>query len=248
VLVLRGQGHQIQDDLRLTPPSLWEVRARENSDSVSAVAASWAVLWGAFSVGDSTASRILRVLPPVIHVPQEHGRPSLWIDKLRPILVDEIIHSGLGSQAIVQGVMKLLVVLAVRRFVSTLPATERDKISAYLDPEIGPALAVIHARFDHPWTVGTLAQEAAMSRSSFASKFVARLGLPPLEYVTRVRMEHAKLMLTDRQQQLKQVARSVGYLSESAFSSAFRRVEGVSPAHYREHLSRLPAPPPIPSP
>jgi AraC-like DNA-binding protein len=237
VLVLHGRGHQLQDDLRVTPAVLWDYRVHEKANPVPAATASWAVLGGAYHATDSTALRLLHTLPPIIHVPREHVRPLLWTDKLLPIMADEMIHSAAGSEAIAQGIMHLLFALAVRRYVLTLPSCQRNKLDAFLDPEIGPALAVIHARFDQPWTVGALAREIAMSRSSFASKFVACLGIPPLEYVTRLRMEHAKLLLADRRHLLKEVARSVGYLSESAFSSAFRRLEGESPANYRKRAT-----------
>jgi AraC-like DNA-binding protein len=247
VIVFHGRGHQIQDDLRVAPPRIWDVIAANDSD-LMASNASWAILGGTFHSADSAALRVLSSLPPFLHVPHEHNRPLLWTDKLLPILAYESANPAPGSRAVVQRIMSLLLVLAVRRHISMMPPSQRDALGAFLDPEIGPALAVIHARLDHPWTVRTLAQEALMSRSSFASKFTARLGIPPLEYLTLRRMEQAKVLLADHRHLLKQIARSVGYLSESAFSSAFRRLEGVSPGDYRHRAARSSAPPPSPPP
>jgi AraC-like DNA-binding protein len=100
---------------------------------------------------------------------------------------------------------------------------------------MGTALRAIHDKVDAPWTVESLAESAGMSRSAFAARFKGLLGQTPLEYVTEWRMQKAMQLLEQRDRKLIDVARSVGYESDAAFSKAFKRVVGATPG---EHLKR----------
>ena len=76
------------------------------------------------------------------------------------------------------------------------------------------------------------AEAAGMSRSAFAARFKELLGQTPLEYVTEWRMQKAMQLLQQRDKKLIDVARSVGYESDAAFSKAFKRVVGANPGEY----------------
>jgi AraC-like DNA-binding protein len=97
---------------------------------------------------------------------------------------------------------------------------------------MGTALSAIHDRVNTPWTVESLAEAAGMSRSAFAARFKELLGQTPLEYVTEWRMQKAMQLLQQRDKKLIDVARSVGYESDAAFSKAFKRVVGANPGEY----------------
>ncbi len=91
---------------------------------------------------------------------------------------------------------------------------------------MGTALSAIHDRVNTPWTVESLAEAAGMSRSAFAARFKELLGQTPLEYVTEWRMQKAMQLLQQRDKKLIDVARSVGYESDAAFSKAFSELSG----------------------
>jgi AraC-like DNA-binding protein len=97
---------------------------------------------------------------------------------------------------------------------------------------MGAAMSAIHTNVNTPWTVESLAEAAGMSRSAFAARFKELLGQTPLEYVTEWRMQKAMQLLQQRDKKLVDVARSVGYESDAAFSKAFKRVVGASPGEY----------------
>ena len=65
-----------------------------------------------------------------------------------------------------------------------------------------------------------------------AARFKELLGQTPLEYVTEWRMQKAMQLLQQRDKKLIDVARSVGYESDAAFSKAFKRVVGANPGEY----------------
>jgi AraC-like DNA-binding protein len=91
----------------------------------------------------------------------------------------------------------------------------------------------MHEKVENPWTVEALAAAAGMSRSAFALRFKELLGETPLEYLTNWRMYKATGILQEGDKKLFEVAKSVGYDSDAAFSKAFKRVLGVAPRQYR---------------
>lgn len=107
-------------------------------------------------------------------------------------------------------------------------------LRALKDPRIGRCIAAIHRDPAHHWTVKGLATAAAMSRSSFAVRFAELVGKTPLEYVTEVRLHTAsKILATEAQLTIEEVAARLGYQSEAAFSRAFRRIHGITPSIWR---------------
>lgn len=102
------------------------------------------------------------------------------------------------------------------------------------DTQVGRALALLHAKPDRPWTVDELAREVALSRSAFAKRFVALVAEPPIQYLTRWRLALAAQKLRSGREPIARVAEHNGYESEAAFSRAFKREFGMSPAAWRK--------------
>ena len=80
--------------------------------------------------------------------------------------------------------------------------------------------------------LGFQPERTAALRSAFAARFKELLGQTPLDYVTEWRMQKAMQLLQQCDKKLIDVARSVGYESDAAFSKAFKRVVGASPGEY----------------
>jgi AraC-like DNA-binding protein len=85
-----------------------------------------------------------------------------------------------------------------------------------------------------PWSIDSLAELAAMSRSAFATRFKRMVGVAPAEYLTDWRMALAKKQLSQGCA-VKRIAPDLGYANASALSRVFTQRVGVSP---REWLSR----------
>ena len=101
------------------------------------------------------------------------------------------------------------------------------------DPHVGRALALIHHNPSAPWSAEALAREVALSRSAFVDRFTTLVGMPPIRYLTVWRLQTAKLNLRETRTTIAQLAQSVGYESEEAFSRAFKREFGQPPARWR---------------
>lgn len=157
---------------------------------------------------------------------------------------DETVLLG-GSFAFeggVEGGHADLLLDALPRFVhvpATAPATAILRgtlrlLDAELDAaQIGAALGMMHHEPGRGWTVGALASAVAMSRSGFALRFKALVGVPPLEYLRRWRMVRARAALRGNAGTVAGLAATLGYASESAFGHAFKRVFGQAPTRYR---------------
>jgi AraC-like DNA-binding protein len=101
------------------------------------------------------------------------------------------------------------------------------------DPAVGRALALLHERPAEPWTLDKLSEEAGLSRSALHERFVHFIGQPPMQYLTRWRMQVASGLLRDTSATLVEISLQAGYESEAAFSRAFKREVGVSPGAWR---------------
>ncbi len=126
----------------------------------------------------------------------------------------------------------VLVIQTVRAWLSDEPDAAGGWLAALRDPRLGPALAAVHRDPGHEWTLAGLAGLATMSRSSFAARFTAVVGLPPMTYVALARMRRAREMLLGGSS-VAVVASALGYGSEAAFSRAFARITGQTPGRVR---------------
>jgi AraC-like DNA-binding protein len=122
---------------------------------------------------------------------------------------------------------------AIRDYVLSASNGEHGLPAVLRDPCIGRVLGAIHQRPEHAWTVGSLASEANLSRSGFAARFRLRVGTTPLRYVQRYRFTAAVRLLQTTDAKIFDIARRVGYDSESSFSKAFKRLMGKAPGAYR---------------
>ena len=137
-----------------------------------------------------------------------------------------------GGELVMQHLAHLILVQVLRLHLSRQTRDQAGWFSALSDPSISSAMGAMHADPARRWTLGELAKEAGMSRSVFAQRFRTRVGQTPIDYLTRWRMMLAGDRLTRTNDQLAKTASSLGYESESAFSTAFRRVMGCSPRRY----------------
>jgi AraC-like DNA-binding protein len=100
-------------------------------------------------------------------------------------------------------------------------------------------LRLMHRDPARAWKLDELAKEVAMSRTSFATRFKSSAGVPPLTYLQSLRMRHAERRLREGTVQVSELALSLGYSSESAFSNAFKRATGLAPKRYRSVFATM---------
>ena len=91
----------------------------------------------------------------------------------------------------------------------------------------------VQARIDEPITLADLAAAAGLSRMHFAAQFRAATGCRPHEYVLQQRIERAKAAMSSTSTKLVEVALSVGFQTQSHFSTVFKRLTGETPARWQ---------------
>ena len=184
---------------------------------------------------------LLATLPRSCSAAARRGRRSL--DRLIDFTLAESRERRPGGECVRLRLSELMFVEVVRRHLAALPAEQTGWLAGLRDPPVGRALALLHER---PLTAGRwseLAREVGMSRSALAERFAHLVGQPPMQYLTRWRMQLAARLLSDGAAKVAAVAQEVGYDSEAAFSRAFKKVTGVSPAAWRRDQAAAPAAP-----
>jgi AraC-like DNA-binding protein len=183
---------------------------------------------------DTPFSPLLSALPAVLKLNVRSTASGAWIESSFRFAANQIAAGHLGSTTVIAKLSELLFVEAVSQFVASLPAERRGWLAGLRDPQIGRALAMLHARPTETWTAEALALEVGMSRSSFAERFSSVVGQPPMQYLAVWRMHMAAQSLREGHRSVAQVGASSGYESEAAFSRAFKRQFGASPANWRK--------------
>ena len=132
---------------------------------------------------------------------------------------------------------ELLLTEVLRIHLATAPAADQGLVAALRDDVVAPVLALLHSEPDRKWTVPELASRTAVSRSVLDDRFRRVLGTSPIKYLTDWRMHLAAELLATTDLGVTAVAHRVGYEAEEAFSRAFKRYHGLSPAHWRDRSS-----------
>ena len=174
----------------------------------------------------------LGALPPVFVVQLAGSPAAQWVQASMEYALS--LSEGSGSTVPPSTRLpELLVTEVLRTHLASAPAVEHGWIAALNDPVLGPALAAIHSDPGRPWSLATLAEQAAVSRSALDERFRESLGRSPIRYLTEWRMHVAGELLRSTDFGIVRIARQVGYDSEEAFSRAFKRHYAESPGRWR---------------
>jgi AraC-like DNA-binding protein len=176
---------------------------------------------------------LLAAMPRVLRLPGLAREGQSWMGGFIRSAVEESNRKLPGGEAVLERMSEMLFVEALRQYAATLPPDQSGWLGGMRDPTVGRALELIHRQPAEPWTLERLAEAVALSRSTFHERFVHFLGQPPMQYLTHWRMQLAAGWLRDTDAKVIEVAMQVGYENETAFSRAFRRAVGESPAAWR---------------
>ncbi|MEV4472104.1 AraC family transcriptional regulator [Nonomuraea salmonea] len=202
------------------------------------------VVGGHIEVNHVGRTLLAQALPPVGHV--RAAEASALHRNLR-LLAEEAGAGRVGSAFAIRQYAQLLVLELLRAYVdqADLPP---GWLRVMTDERLSPALTLMHGEPGRPWSLEELARAAAMSRTSFAERFRTLAGVPPLTYLGRWRMLLARRALRDGDVRVGSLAAELGYGSESAFSTAFKREVGMSPLRYRSRARQAGEPHPAAAP
>lgn len=183
-----------------------------------------------FTLDGNHADVLLGLLPPIVHLREESDQAAIreFVERM----MQELRERQPGSFLIVQHLAHMILLQALRLYLAEGMNGGVGWLFALADKQMGAAISAMHEDPAHPWTLQELAKQAGMSRSTFALRFKETVGTSPMEYLTRWRMLRAGDRLVNSSDPISAIALSLGYESESAFSTAFKRVMGCSPRRY----------------
>ena len=187
------------------------------------------MLVGAYRSFGEIGERLVRTLPPVVHL-----APDRWDGALIPILSDEVMRDHPGQVAVLDRLLDLVVVSALRAWFDRPEAEAPSWYRAQSDPVVGRALRLLQNNPAEAWTVASLAEAVNVSRAVLARRFSELVGEPPMTFLTSWRIDLAADLLRSPDTTIGAVADRVGYSSPFALSSAFKRLRGVSPQQHRD--------------
>jgi AraC-like DNA-binding protein len=202
------------------------------------------MLIGVYESDGEISRRLTQALPGVAVL----GAAD-WSSRVLPILLDEVSRDGPGQQVVLDRLLDLLVIDALRSWFGRADGAAPHWYAAQADPVVGPALRLLHAQPEAPWTVAALAARVRVSRAALARRFHDLVGEPPMAYLTGWRLALAADLLLDPGASVSAVSRRVGYASPFTFSTAFKRAYGHSPRDHRaETADRSALGPALPGP
>jgi AraC-like DNA-binding protein len=188
---------------------------------------------GFFGCERHAAGLFLAGLPRLIKVNVRGDEAGAWLESSIRHLVSQADPARPGRAALLSKMAEALFIEALRRYMACMPAQQIGWLAAANDPVVGRVLALLHRDPGRAWTLAGLATQAAASRSVVTERFARFLGESPLGYLARWRLQLAARALDTTRKAIVQVASEVGYESQAAFSRAFKREFGLSPARYR---------------
>jgi len=174
-------------------------------------------------------------LPPLIHIQGHEDQAAVlrWsIERFRT----EYLGNRLGRSLLLNHYAPIILLQILRIYLASA-SNQRNWLVALSDPKLSKAIEVMHTDYQKPWSLEELAGIAGMSRSGFALNFKKQVGISPIDYLTNWRMQIACELLKSGGHNVSSVAGAVGYISESAFSVAFKKNVKVRPGAYAASAS-----------
>ena len=239
VILPHGHVHTMTDDPKSPVTMLEDLKPKQpvEKDGIFYGMGQGAVttlVCGGLELEDYSTNPLYSILPAFIHMRSNDEYSLPWLRAIVELVRVEASINREEAETIITRLSELLFIQAVRAYIRTIGDKNVGWLGALRDPEIGQALALIQRQPGEAWTVGSLACCVSLSRSAFSAKFRQLVGEPPMQYITRVRLTKAAAELRTYAATLVEVATSVGYESEVAFSKAFKRYFGVAPGAYRQ--------------
>ncbi len=176
---------------------------------------------------------LLQALPPVIKAGDSGKGDAGWLGQFIRLAVAEVAEKRAGGETVLTKLSELMFVDVLRRYVESLPPQHTGWLAGLRDPHLGKALALIHDQPARNWTIETLAKQSGLSRTILAERFTKLVGIPPMHYLAKWRMQIASELLSAGNSNVASIAAKIGYESEAAFSRAFKKMIGVPPSAWR---------------
>jgi AraC-like DNA-binding protein len=238
VLLPHGDGHIVQDQPGSPVRHLDRILADHPVDGAGRLSYGGGgpctrLLCGGFELRPSLPDDLAEILPVMLVLDAAAAGLTRWLEPLFALLREETEASVPGASAIFAKLADVFLSQALRSYLAAADPVTALEHPVSADPDIARVLRLLRSQPEVRWTLDDLARAAGMSRTSFTMRFRAAVGVPPITYLTRLRLTRAAGYLATTTKNVNHVARLVGYDSDASFSRAFSRAFGRPPGDYR---------------
>jgi AraC-like DNA-binding protein len=238
VLLPHGDGHIVQDQPGSPARPLDQILADHPVDGAGRLSYGGGgpctrLLCGGFELRPSLPDDLAEILPVMLVLDAAAAGLARWLEPLFALLREETEASAPGASAIFAKLADVFLSQALRSYLAAADPVTALEHPVSADPDIARVLRLLRSQPEVRWTLDDLARAAGMSRTSFTVRFRAAVGVPPISYLTRLRLTRAAGYLATTTKNVSHVARLVGYDSDASFSKAFSRAFGRPPGDYR---------------
>ena len=178
---------------------------------------------------------LLDNLPPVIKA-GDKGRRAGWLGQFIRLAMMESADKRAGGESVLARLSELMFIEVIRRHLEALPPEQAGWLAGLRDPFVGKALSLMHGWPAITGRSRSWPRRSALSRSVLAERFADLVGIPPMQYLAKWRMQIASGLLSGGNANIATVAAEIGYGSEAAFSRAFKKMVGMPPSAWRRRL------------
>ncbi len=242
IVLPHGHAHVLADDPQTKPEKLEHLISQHKPGEPFYVGGGGPIvtlICGYFDFATGHVHPLLSILPSLIVIRGEGGRAQQWLKSTLDLIAQESTQNRPGSEIIIDRLTETMFIQVLRSYLAENEEGNQDWLNGLKDEQIANALALIHRQPEEHWTVESLANKVAMSRSSFSARFKLLVGEPPLRYLTRWRMELAATHLREAKLSIIDISEKVGYQAESSFSKVFKKMWGIAPGAYRKNQNTL---------
>lgn len=129
--------------------------------------------------------------------------------------------------------------LVIFKIFNSITQSFRDEIYDKALPRLHKVINLLEQNYNRTYSVDELADSVSLSKHYFQNLFKKTYGVSPIEYLTNVRIKHAKFMLSHYHYTSSEIAYNTGFNSPYYFSRVFKLHTGLSPREYRAQKKLL---------
>ena len=172
---------------------------------------------------------VLASMPGLVVLRSRHLAAEPWTLATLRLMALEADMAAQGTTGVLSRLIEILFIQTLRPTASSTELADNGYGAALTDIHLARALKAVHSHPGEVWTVQSLARIAGMSRTRFAERFTALVGLPPIEYLTHWRLMKARMLLRTTDLDMQEIADRCGYASVPSFSRRFKQAFGTGP-------------------
>lgn len=233
-LLTSGRPFVLTSDPELPPVDYLDALTFDSTGAARCKSGGDSFLVGAhFSFEADRVDALFRCLPKVLHISATSSQAGVLRAALN-FFAEEINMQEPGGALVMEHLAHIMLIQVLRLYLKSNAAIRTGWLYALEDRHLGAALTAMHSDMSRRWTLSELAKIAGMSRSSFAARFKEKVGISPMEYLTTWRMQVAGERVQTDNANIAQIGHEMGYQSDAAFNTAFKKVHGHTPGQHRK--------------